>query len=125
MNSSVASGTIRFTGSINGQLIKVLLDGESDDNFIQPRIAKFLQLDVQPTPAFKVLVGNGNFLQVERKVDPLNIRIQGCELTFPVYVLPIAGAEVIMGASWLAIIGAHIMDYRNLSLQFYNKGKLV
>lgn len=62
---------MRFTGSIKGQSVKVLFDGGGDDNFIQPRIAKFLQLDIQPTPTFKVLVGDGNFLQVEGKVDPL------------------------------------------------------
>lgn len=61
MKNFVAFGTMRFTSSINGQLIKVLLDGGSDDNFIQPRIAKFLQLDIQPIPAFKVLVGDWNF----------------------------------------------------------------
>lgn len=63
--------------------------------------------------------------QVEGKVDPLTISIQGCDLTFPVYALPIAGAEVIMGASWLATIGAHIIDYSNIFFQFYNRGKFV
>lgn len=125
MNSSGASGTMRFTGYVKGQSVKVLLDGGSDDNFIQPRVAKFLHLDIQPTATFKVLVGDGNFLQVEGKIDPFKISIQGCKLAFPVYLLPIAGAEVIMGASWLSMLGAHIMDYRNLSVQFYNEDKFV
>lgn len=125
MNSAAATGTMRFIGSIKGQPVNILLDGGSDDNFIQPRIAKFLQLDIHPTATFKVLVGDGNSLQVEGKVDPLQIKIQGCKLSFPVYLLPIAGAEVIMGASWLATLGAHIMDYRSLSLQFYCDGKFV
>lgn len=62
MNSSAVSGTMRFTGNIKGHPIKILLDGGSDDNFIQPRVAKFLQLDIQPTTPFKVMVGNGHSL---------------------------------------------------------------
>lgn len=42
MNSATPSGTMRFTGTIKGQPVKILLDGGSDDNFIQPRVAKFL-----------------------------------------------------------------------------------
>jgi len=39
-----ARGTIRFTGSINGIDIQILLDGGSSNNFLQPRLAKFLKL---------------------------------------------------------------------------------
>lgn len=46
MNSVIASGTMRFMGSTKGHVVKILLDGGSDDNFIQPRVAKFLQLDI-------------------------------------------------------------------------------
>lgn len=46
MNSVIASGTMRFMGSTKGHAVKILLDGGSDDNFIQPRVAKFLQLDI-------------------------------------------------------------------------------
>lgn len=119
INSLVASRTMRFTGSINGHPVKVLLDGRSDDNFIQPRIPKFLQLDIQPTMAFKVLVGDGNSLQVEGLINELKVKIQGCTLTFLVYLLLMAGAEIILCAAWLATLGPHIVDYRLLSLQFY------
>lgn len=49
MKSGNLSITLRFTGQIKGHPIKILLDGRSDENFIQPRIAKFLQLDTQPS----------------------------------------------------------------------------
>lgn len=125
MNSAAASGTMRFMGLIKGQAVKVILDGGSDDNFIQPRIAKFLQLEVQPTAPFKVLVGDGNALQVEGKIEELKVKIQECTLKFPLYLLPMAGAEVIIGAAWLATLGAHIMDYRSLTLQFFCEGRFV
>lgn len=125
MNSVAASGTMRFTGYIKGQAIKVLLVGGSDDNFIQKRMVEFLKLVVQPTAPFRVLVGDGNSLQIEGKIEQLKIKIQDNTLSFLVYLLPIAGAKVIMGAAWLETFGAHVMDYRALSLQFFLYQKFV
>jgi len=58
-------GTIRFEAFINQLPIRVLVDGGSSDNFIQPRIAKFLKLPVEPVSTFRVMVGNGTYLAVE------------------------------------------------------------
>lgn len=119
MNSAPLSGTMRFIGSIHGHPIAILLDGGSDDNFIQPRVAKFLNLQVQPAHPIKVLVGDGNALQVEGSIEDLQVTIQGHQLQIPVYLLPIAGAELILGAAWLATLGPHMVDYQSKSIQFY------
>lgn len=58
MNNSSAMGIMAFTRSINIHSVKILLDMGSDDNFMQPQIAQLLQLGIQPTNPFKVLVGN-------------------------------------------------------------------
>ena len=42
-------GTIRFMAYIDKLPVKVLVDGGSSDNFLQPRVAKFLKLLVEPT----------------------------------------------------------------------------
>jgi len=42
MKSTTGRGTIRFTGFIQDHKIQTLIDGGSSDNFIQPRLAKFL-----------------------------------------------------------------------------------
>lgn len=60
MNSAFLYGTMRFLGFIHGHLVKILLDGGDDDNFIQARLAKFLHLEIQPSIPIKVLVGDGN-----------------------------------------------------------------
>lgn len=99
--------------------------GGSDDNFLQPRIAKFLKLPVLPIPSFKVLVGNGNALQVEGLINDLQVHIQNTMLQVDVYLLPVMGADLILGTSWLATLGAHIADYKNLCIQFVLNNKLI
>lgn len=89
MNSTVVSGTMRFTDTIIGHPVKILLVGESDDSFIQPRIAHFLNLEIQPTTAFKVLMGNGQTLEVAGCINELPIKVQGYSLKILVFSYPL------------------------------------
>lgn len=125
MNSALVSGTMRFTGLVNGHQVQILLDGGSDDSFIQPRLAKFLHLDVQPSVPFKVMVGNGSALQVEGIVQNFQVQVQGHVLKIPVYLLSIEGAEIILGADWLSTLGSHVMNYKDLFIQFYVNDQFV
>ena len=62
LNGGVGVGTIRFMAYIDKLPMTVLIDGGSSDNFLQPRVAKFLKLPVEPATQFRVMVGNGNYL---------------------------------------------------------------
>jgi hypothetical protein len=63
------------------------------------------------------LVGNGNSLTAEGFIEQLPV--QGQTITLPVYLLPISGADLVLGAAWLATLGPHIADYSALSIKFY------
>ncbi|KAH0709510.1 hypothetical protein KY284_010937 [Solanum tuberosum] len=69
VTSALAGGTspttLRFRGHVNGAPVQVLLDGGSTHNFIQPRMAKFLNLTVEPTLYFWVAVGSGQRLHCQ------------------------------------------------------------
>ncbi|MCI24698.1 hypothetical protein A2U01_0045884, partial [Trifolium medium] len=41
------------------------------------------------------------------------------------YLLPIVGADLILGATWLATLGPHVADYQALSIKFYDQDKFV
>ncbi|GAU45358.1 hypothetical protein TSUD_239070 [Trifolium subterraneum] len=125
MKGNSGMGIIRFTGMIGNIEVQVLVYGESLDTYLQPRIAQFLKVPIEPTPSFQVLVGNGQCLTVEGIVRQLHIQVQGHELIVPTYLLPVAGADLILGSSWLATLGPHIADYANLTLKFYQLGKFI
>lgn len=71
---------------------------------------------MQPTNSFKVLVGYSQALQVEGIIPELPIKVQGHTLYIPIFLWPIAGVEITLGASWLATLGAHIVDYSSFSI---------
>ncbi|KAJ1411038.1 Aspartic peptidase domain superfamily [Sesbania bispinosa] len=118
-------GTIRFSGRIKGHSVRILLDGGSSDNFLQPRVAQFLSLPIQPGAQFHVMVGNGHSMTAEGLIPDLAIEVQGHELHCPVYLLPVAGADLILGAAWLSTLGPHVADYSALQFKFMLNGKFI
>ncbi|CAJ2644785.1 unnamed protein product [Trifolium pratense] len=125
MKGNSSMGILRFSGTIKHIQVQILIDGGSSDNFLQPRIARFLKLPIEPGPVFKVLVGNGEIMTAEGVIQNLALNIQGTELQVPVFLLPVAGADVILGASWLATLGPHVADYASLTVKFFINGKFV
>lgn len=119
--------TIRFSGTILNQEVQILLDGGSSDCFVHPRIAKHLQLPIEPAPQVRVMIGDGYSMQGEGVIRELPVQIQGHVLSFPAFVLPIAGSDVVMGASWLATLGPHVADYTigKAKLKFYHEGEFI
>lgn len=125
MKGAGGVGTIGFTGHIGPIEIKVLVDGGSSGSFIQPRIAHFLKLPIEPAPCFQVFVGNGQSMTTEDVIQQLTVIIQGHKLVVPVYLLPVSGADLVLGSSWLATLGPHIVDYATSTLKFFQHGKFV
>ncbi|CAJ2659903.1 unnamed protein product [Trifolium pratense] len=106
MNGCSSLGTLRFTGQVLGKDVQILVDGGSTDNFFQPRLAKFLKLPIEPVSNFNVLVGNGHKMVAEGKISNLSVSVQGHDMQIPVFLLPFAGADLILSSSWLSHIRA-------------------
>nr|XP_009762266.1 PREDICTED: uncharacterized protein LOC104214313 [Nicotiana sylvestris] len=107
----VSSNTLCFTGHVNDSPVQVLFDGGSIDNFIQSRVAKFLQLPIEPIPRVSVMVGSGQRLSCDGVCRQVPLSIQGCNLTMDFYVLPLHGLDLVIGVSWLATLGPVVTDY--------------
>jgi hypothetical protein len=73
----------------------------------------------------RVLVGNGQVLNAEGKIQQLPLQIQGNEIKVPFYLLQISGADVILGSTWLATLGPHVADYAALTLKFFQHGQVI
>ena len=125
LKGGLGGGTIRFVAHINTLPVKVLVDNGSSDNFLQPRVAKFLKLPIEPSPLFKVMVDNGNYMTPIGMIRELSIQAQGNRFQLLVFLLPISGADLILGAIWLKTLGSHIVDYDSLQIKFLHDGKFI
>ena len=117
--------TLRFTATIYGHKVTVLVDSGSSHNIIQPRIASFLHLPIQPLSSFSVMVGNGDYLHCTGlcKDTPLMVTQHIFPISF--YVLPIQGADVVLGVQWLQTLGPFVSDFTIPSMQFYHNNTLI
>jgi len=73
-------------------------------------------LPIEPALKFKVLVGNDNTMTVEGCVKDILVKIQNHVLYLSAFLLPIAGADLVLRAS------SHVADFSNLTLKFYMDG---
>jgi hypothetical protein len=122
LSGCTVASTIRLMGRIDNHAVTVLIDGGSTHNFVQDRIAKLLELPSVPTSTLKVMVGNGNNLDCNRFCANVPLLLQSEPFVVDFYVIPLCGADIVLGAPWLKSIGPVLMDYTSLSLSFNRHG---
>ena len=62
-------------------------------------------------------------MESEGLIQDLKLQAQGNVFTLSAFLLPILGADIILGASWLKTLGPHLADYDNLQIKFLQGGK--
>ena len=106
-----APETLRLTGFICEHRVQILIDGGSTHNFLQQKLVALLQLQPHETSTLRVTVGNGEELQCNQVCPNLAVKIQKHEFQVDLHVLPIWGADVVLGVQWLKALGPVLTDY--------------
>ena len=113
-----ATDTFRLYGLINNTRVTILVDIGSTHNFVQPRVAKFLNLPLRDTLPLRVMVGNGSVLDCQQMIPDVMILIQDHSFVVTLRVLPLSGADVVLGVEWLRTLGPVITDYTDFTMKF-------
>lgn len=58
-------------------------------------------------------------------IKNLTIKIQSHHVTFSAYLLPLVGADIVLGIAWLATLGLRVIDYSNSTMKFYLNSQFV
>ncbi|XP_061347791.1 uncharacterized protein LOC133293270 [Gastrolobium bilobum] len=118
LSGFVVPQTLRFKGLIGKSEMLLLVDGGSTHNFVQPRVVAELQLPILNDRQFDVMVGNGQVLKCEGFCSAVPVQIQQHVFLMDCYVLPIQGADIVLGVQWLQLLGPILLDYQKLSMEF-------
>lgn len=119
------SDTLYLFGSVDHSRVTMLVDRGSTHNFVQTRTAKFLGLHTTEAQPLKVTVGDDTVLACKHLCPNVAVEIQGHTFEVDLHVLPISGADIVLGIQWLKTLGPIITDYEALTMQFASKGQLV
>jgi len=68
-----APETFHIYGTVRGHRLTILVDGGSTHNFVQLRLAKFLDLPATPIPPVPVMVGDSGVLQCTRRYPQVQL----------------------------------------------------
>ncbi|XP_076928272.1 uncharacterized protein LOC143592185 [Bidens hawaiensis] len=115
--------TLRVTGYIANRPVHILVDSGSTHSIVQPRIAAQLQLQSQPIVPFAVMVGNGQYIQCTGYCPDVTFQIKRTEFQLPFFILPVEGADVVLGISWLRTLGRLSADFSIPEISFIKDGK--
>nr|KYP61158.1 hypothetical protein KK1_023583 [Cajanus cajan]KYP68329.1 hypothetical protein KK1_021950 [Cajanus cajan] len=117
--------TLRFLGSIAGITITILVDTGSSHNILQPRLANHLNLSIHPISPFQVMVGNGDTIPCTGFCPNVDLTIQSHKFIIPCYLLPIAGADLVLGIAWLQTLGSIVSDFSVPCMTFTHDHTLI
>lgn len=125
LTGQVVPSTLKIAGSIKGQGVIVLIDGGSTNNFVQTKLANHLHLVVNPAHSLRVTVGNGDAVPSMGSCSEIKLRLGETTFTVDLILLPIYGADIVLGVQWLRQFGPVIFDYTEMYMEFDYLGQRV
>ncbi|XP_042952144.1 uncharacterized protein K02A2.6-like [Carya illinoinensis] len=117
--------TMRLVGSIKGEKLVILVDSGSSYNFIDSTLIPKLKLVVDPSVALSVKVANGQCLSSAGMCNAVKVKMQGTSFKTSLYLLDLAGCDVVLGVQWLETLGPITWDFSKLLMSFRQEGKLI
>ncbi|KAL0445344.1 UNVERIFIED_CONTAM: hypothetical protein Slati_2257100 [Sesamum latifolium] len=125
ISGSLAPRTLYVGATIKGLPITVLIDSGNLHNILKPRVAHRFQLPIYTIPSFVVIVGNDASLYCFGAYEAVSCVIEHHTFTIPFYLIPIQGADVVLGVQWLQYLGPFISDFSIPYMQFHHHGSVI
>ena len=121
-NAKYTMQTMKVEGSVNGQLVTILLDSDSTHNFIDSRLFKKLGWATAPTRPFEVMIADGGRVSSSGCCTNTALNIGGYTCAVDLFALPLGGCDVVLGIHWLSSISLVLWDFQLMTLQFSKEG---
>ncbi|KAL5784572.1 hypothetical protein ACOSQ2_006964 [Xanthoceras sorbifolium] len=93
--------TMRLMAWIESSEVSLLVDSGSSHNFINMNTVKKLGMKGTAIEAFDVRVANGERLKCDEVRQNVKMNVQGVRIMAELYVLALAGLDVVLGNTWL------------------------
>ncbi|WVZ58041.1 hypothetical protein U9M48_008353 [Paspalum notatum var. saurae] len=105
--------------------VAALIDSGSTHNFISESAAAKTGLAFAPWAGMRVAVANGEHLPCVGVIQQASFSVHSAPFTTDIFVLPLAGFDMVLGTQWLATLGPILWDFSNLTMVFWrHNGKV-
>lgn len=117
--------TMKIEGKLANVTVEVLIDSGASHSFISPKLTTALGLTVTPTTVRSIKLGDGHRVMSEGVCRGVRIALGTQNFVIDALVLELGGLDVVLGVSWLSTLGKVVMDWKDLSMQFWHNGEMV
>ena len=123
--SGLGVSPVKFTGSVRGKPVDVMIDSGSAGDFISLKAAERLGMEKVPFASdSSVQLADGSKLEVNWKTPLFNLRIGSHRERLQLHGLPLKGHEIILGRPWLHKRNPAI-DWRTGTITFPRRGETI
>jgi hypothetical protein len=117
--------TLQVRAFLGTAVLVALLDTGSTHNFIGERAAYRSGLHIQPRPRLTATVANGERIICPGVIRDAPIRVHGDTFHVNLFVMPLAGFDLVLGTQWLGTLGPIVWDVAARTMQFQREGHAV
>jgi hypothetical protein len=119
------AGTMQIAVVLSVASLVALLDSGSTHNFISKEAARRSGLQLRQRPRLTTLVANGERVTCAGVIRDAPLLIDGNSFPADLYVMPLAGYDVILGTRWLGELGPIVWDLDHRRMSFQRQGSPV
>eukprot|EP00267_Zea_mays_P045001 XP_020397235.1 uncharacterized protein LOC109941145 [Zea mays] len=124
-NEPYSRGHNRVRVQVGAVTLTALLDTGSTHNFIAEAAASRTGLAVQTSPRLTATVANGERIACPGVFRQAPITIAGEDFCVDLYVMPLAGYDVVLGTQWMVTLGKMVWDFTTRTVAFTRHGRPV
>eukprot|EP00267_Zea_mays_P046571 XP_020398954.1 uncharacterized protein LOC109942005 [Zea mays] len=115
--------TMQLQVTLGATSLVAMLDSGSTHNFISEVAAARTGLPLEHRPRLTAMVANGERVACVGVIRNAPLDIGGHCFPADLYVMPLAGYDVVLGTRWLAALGPIMWDFSNHAISFTFQGR--
>jgi hypothetical protein len=119
------AGTMQIAVALGFASLIALLDSGSTHNFISEEVTRRSGLPLHQRPRLTALVANGERVTYAGVIRDVPLLIDGDSFPADLYVMPLAGYDVVLGTRWLGELGPIVWDLGRWRMSFQRLGRPV
>jgi hypothetical protein len=119
------SNTIHLQVLLAAASFIALIDTGSTHSFIGEAAAQRTGLPIVPRPWLTATVANGERISCPGVICQAPIFIDGMEFRVDLFVMPLAGCDLVLGTHWMATLGPIVWDFTDRTMAFQQEGRTV
>jgi hypothetical protein len=104
------AGTMQIAVALGAASLVALLDSGSTHNFISEEAARRSGLPLHQRPRLTALVANGERVTCAGVIRDAPLLVDGESFPADLFVMPLAGYDVVLGTRWLGALGPIVWD---------------